>query len=217
MHHTDDDTTTWARPQAERDPDRLESLAVRDAIVSAARRLFLTHGYHAVSVEQVAEQAQCSVGAVYSCFEDKPALFFQIVGQTMANPARAIVDLHHEATGDAEADRRTMAENVLDVLDRPQFNLLLAEFRATLTTEPEVVGRFAELREAMMESMRRFIVSDMERFGVEPRIPLDELATLLVSLTNGMALEHVGAERRLVSTESIMVLLDGLLRPVAPR
>ena len=215
MHDTEaSPSAVWAAPAERRDPDRLVSLAERDAIVATAREMFLDRGYHDTSVEQVALRAGCTEGAVYRHFEDKPALLFQIVGQTIANPARARVELHPDATESLVEDRRMMAENVLHSLTTPAFNLLLAEFRTTLGADPEVRERFGQLREAMTESLVRGIRADNERNGVELRVPIDEFATLLVSLVNGLVLEHVGVEGRLVSTETIMVMLDGLMRPV---
>jgi len=51
--------------------------ATRKAIADAAVALFLRHGYHEVSVKQIAEAADVAVATVFAHFPDgKPALIF---------------------------------------------------------------------------------------------------------------------------------------------
>jgi AcrR family transcriptional regulator len=51
--------------------------ATRKAIADAAVSLFLEHGYHAVSVKQIADAADVAVATVFAHFPDgKPALIF---------------------------------------------------------------------------------------------------------------------------------------------
>lgn len=62
-----------ARPVAS--PGRPKDLAKRAAILDAAERMFLRHGYEGVSMDQIAAAAGVSKLTVYSHFGDKDALF----------------------------------------------------------------------------------------------------------------------------------------------
>lgn len=44
------------------------------AILEAAERLFLTRGYHATTVEQLAEEADVAIGSLYGHFGGKEDL-----------------------------------------------------------------------------------------------------------------------------------------------
>ncbi len=67
--------TTRATPG----PGRPKSLKKRQAILDAARRLFLQAGFDGTSVEQIATEAGVSKLTVYSHFKDKESLFFTAV------------------------------------------------------------------------------------------------------------------------------------------
>lgn len=56
-------------------PGRPKDLAKRDAILEAAKRLFMGDGYTGVSMDQIAAEAGVSKLTVYSHFGDKEALF----------------------------------------------------------------------------------------------------------------------------------------------
>ena len=55
-----------------------ERQAVRDAILSAARELFLTEGYRNVSMRKIAERIEYSPAAIYSYFASKDEIFFTL-------------------------------------------------------------------------------------------------------------------------------------------
>lgn len=55
-------------------PRRNNPQARRDAILTAAERLFSTRGYDSVSMADVAQDAGVAVGSLYRNFSDKPAL-----------------------------------------------------------------------------------------------------------------------------------------------
>ena len=60
-------------------PGRPKSLKKRQAILDAAKRLFLQASFDAVSVDQIAAEAGVSKLTVYSHFKDKEALFFTAI------------------------------------------------------------------------------------------------------------------------------------------
>lgn len=62
-------------PAAPNGPGRPKDLAKRQAILDAAKTLFLTHGYANTSMDAVASEAGVSKLTVYSHFNDKETLF----------------------------------------------------------------------------------------------------------------------------------------------
>jgi AcrR family transcriptional regulator len=55
-----------------------ERLAVRQAILDAARDLFVTEGYRHVSIRKIAERIEYSPAAIYSYFPSKDDIFFAL-------------------------------------------------------------------------------------------------------------------------------------------
>src|ERR687898_80000 len=58
-----------------------KSAQTRAELMASARRLFLRHGFHASSLEMVAEEAGFTIGAVYSRFGSKADLFLAILDE----------------------------------------------------------------------------------------------------------------------------------------
>ena len=65
--------------KARKAPTRAERKArTREQLVSSAERLFKRDGFHASSVDAVADDAGYTKGAVYSNFAGKEELFFAV-------------------------------------------------------------------------------------------------------------------------------------------
>ncbi len=73
----------WALPATQ-----ARSRATRARVLAAAERVFGAKGYDGARLADIAEEAGCSVGAVYFRFKDKDALFFAIV-ESFIEEARA--------------------------------------------------------------------------------------------------------------------------------
>ncbi|QGZ31978.1 TetR/AcrR family transcriptional regulator [Stutzerimonas stutzeri] len=66
-------------PSTSSGPGRPKDLAKREAILSAARELFLSNGYEGSSMDAIAAEAGVSKLTLYSHFKDKEALFGEAV------------------------------------------------------------------------------------------------------------------------------------------
>src|SRR5450755_4583040 len=60
----------------------------RQAILSAAERVFAVHGFDTATIEQIAQQAEYATGTIYLYFKDKNALYASL----LANKLSAMVD-----------------------------------------------------------------------------------------------------------------------------
>ena len=89
--------------------------ARRQQILDAARRCFVTNGFHATSMQQVISEAGLSVGAVYRYFPSKSDLIAGIAEQMAADimgqlqsiagaPERSLVDVMDGAVGIIDAN-----------------------------------------------------------------------------------------------------------------
>jgi AcrR family transcriptional regulator len=89
--------------------------ARRQQILDAARRCFVTDGFHATSMQQVIAEAGLSVGAVYRYFPSKSALILGIAEQLAEGitgqlrsiadaPERSLVDVMESAIGVVDAN-----------------------------------------------------------------------------------------------------------------
>jgi AcrR family transcriptional regulator len=109
------------RPQpAQRNPDR-----TRRRILQAAIRLFATHGFHAVSVDQIVGKARVNKRMVYHYFGSKDALFEAALSEVY----KRIEEIEFHAVERGRSPREKLSrllESYFEFLDRePEFTRLL--------------------------------------------------------------------------------------------
>jgi AcrR family transcriptional regulator len=178
----------------------------RMELLAAAARVFARLGYEGASVEEIAEEAGYSHGAVYSNFSGKADLFLSVFEDYMAERARelAATQLDLEEGAPLEARARALADQWMERLakDRESF-VLHMEFIAHAGRDPELAGRFGARSAALREAISRYISSFQEEAAGDLPLPPDDLALVLRALGIGLAVEA------LVSPDSVRKSLYG--------
>jgi AcrR family transcriptional regulator len=95
----------------------------RQQILSVARDVFARRGYHAAKIDDIVAAAGIARGTFYLYFEDKRAIFEEIVDRTIARLGMAIVRV------DPHDGARTVADQVRENIRR--IVRILLEDRAT--------------------------------------------------------------------------------------
>lgn len=166
----------------------------RAELVTAAARVFARRGYNGASVEEIAEEAGYSHGAVYSNFEGKADLFLAVFEDYMAERVRELAETQVALPEDAplEARARALADQWMDRLARDRESVLLhMEFIAHGDRDPELARRFGTRSAAMREAVARYIAQYQEEEGVELPVSADDLAMVLRALGIGLAIESL--------------------------
>src|ERR1700730_9838908 len=96
----------------------------RERLLAAATRVFARSGYHGASVDEIAEEAGFSTGAVYSNFEGKEDLFLALVEDQLAAQTRALDAAVGQLSSVAERTRGG-AEHWIAFVEREPRLLLL--------------------------------------------------------------------------------------------
>lgn len=184
----------------------------RQRLLDAAQSIFLTKGFVAASVEDIAELAGYTRGAFYSNFASKSELFLQLLKRDHEN---VMGDMR--AIFEAGETRQQMEDSVLHYYsnhfrDNECF-LLWMEAKLQAARDPEFrVGFIAcmgELRDATTEYIRQF----SERVGTPLPLPARELAIGLLALSDGMQFSFAFDPQN-VSAETSESVLAGFFRRV---
>lgn len=112
----------------------------RRAILSAAREVFLKHGYLGASMDEVAALAEVSKVTVYKHFSDKHSLFAAVVTAAIEEAeatSRSLVDNLGKST-DVEQDLRTFARQHITVVMQPHLIRMRRVVIAESTRFPEL-------------------------------------------------------------------------------
>ena len=157
----------------------------RARLLDAAEKVFVERGFHAASVDEVAEEAGYSKGAVYSNFENKDELFLAVLERRVDSRALAIetgVSVEQSITDQAEQAGTAFFEVFLQ---QTQWSLLLMEFGTYAVRHPELRERFAARSRRMRAAMADLIDTHLSALGLRSPVSNDDLATILFALGDG--------------------------------
>jgi AcrR family transcriptional regulator len=166
----------------------------RARLIDAAAKVFARRGFQAASVEEIAEEAGYSHGAVYSNFDGKADLFLAVFEDYMAQRVRELAETQAGLAEDGplEARARALADQWMDRLARDRESFVLhMEFIAHADRDPELAKRFGTRSAAMREAVSRYILQYRQETGAELAMPADDLALILRALGIGLAIESL--------------------------
>lgn len=193
----------------------------RAGLIATAAEVFARRGYDGASVEEIAERAGYSHGAVYSNFEGKADLFLAVFEDYMAERVRELAETQAALPEDAPLEQRAraLADQWMERFARDRASVILhMEFIARGEREAELAKRFGRRSAAMREAVAGYISEYQREAGVELAMPAGDLALVMRALGIGLAIES------LVSPEAVRddlygdftELLVGLLRKAGP-
>jgi len=188
----------------------------RTELIDAAESLFTENGFHATSLDAVADAAGYTKGAVYSNFSSKEDLFFAVYERRVDRHLEHVGELFDQPPDAGEAILRVVAA-VGDLRRRRADGgmAVILEFWTHVLRHPEHRARFAAAHNKAVEPF----ASALERFaaqqGITLAIPADQLATALFAMENGIGLERLtdpDAADADLPVRLVELLFEGLVR-----
>jgi AcrR family transcriptional regulator len=199
-------------------PTRAEKQAqTRAQLLDAAARVFAQRGYEVATVEEIAEQAGFSHGAVYSNFAGKEELFLAVFERYMSERVSELAaateaegSLAERARAGADQWMRRFAE------DRATF-LLHLEFMIHAARNPDLSERLGQRMSAVRLEIERYL-SEREQSTETPLpLPAADIALIVRALGIGLAVEALNQPGE-VNTRlygDFVALIAGLIEPGA--
>jgi len=161
----------------------------RARVLAAAREVFLRRGFHAVSVDEIAEAAGFSRGVVYSQFGGKADLLLALLEARIAERAEHNRALVADLAG-VEGVRALAAAGDADQEDNAAWVRLLIEFRVHAARDPELSARYAALHERTVAELADTLARLYTRAEIDPPRPVGTLAQAMLAVGVGVALER---------------------------
>jgi len=188
------------------------SAATREALISAARKLWGARGYAEVGTPEIAKEAGLTRGAMYHQFADKAALFREVVEaveqDVMARMATLVASSGAESPADAI---RAAVDAWLEVSGEPEVRQLI------LLDAPAVLGwaGFREVAQRYSLGMTEQLLAEAVRAGQLARQPVRPLATVMIGALDEAAMAIATAEdpkrARREIRQVLRRLIDGML------
>jgi AcrR family transcriptional regulator len=178
----------------------------RERLIDAAAKVFAEKGFAATSLDEVADAAGLTKGAVYSNFENKEDL------------VRAVLEVNQrrmnhisEAAGDGPLEQQMAKAGQLfgDVIAQQRAGfLLLIEFIAYAMRNPDLYPDFLARHRAGRAAVAKMIEEHAPEGGAEAWADPNQKALILEAVGNGIALE------KLIDPEGVPDDLFAQLLPV---
>jgi AcrR family transcriptional regulator len=172
---------------------RAESMArTRAALVAAAEAVFVAKGFHAATIEEIAQRAGFTRGAFYANFADKGDVFLAVLDE---GNAASLDDLEAHldvgGTGPAHDPLATMRDWFERSSERvTSLERAFAEFQPVAATRPDYATRMA----ARLRDVHRRVAAMLEeacaQLGVTLPIASIELARIIVALVDGCGMHR---------------------------
>jgi AcrR family transcriptional regulator len=162
----------------------------REEVVSAAAKVFLRDGFQGSSVRRIAAEAGMTTGAIYSSFEGKADLFLAVLEEKLDPELAELYDAARRAPrGKAGA---AVGERFSAYLKkRRRWLILLIEFWAQAARDRRTQRVFDRRHGGLRAAIAETLGERAARLGIPLALPADELATVLIALTNGFAVERL--------------------------
>lgn len=190
----------------------------REHVLAAAARVFAARGFHATSLDAIAEEAGFSRGAVYYNFADKEELFLELLDRRCAKRAQDLRDVFSGADEDFRATSQraqVAADHALDAMTGDtEWRALYLEFLAHAARDTAFRRRFAkrcaDMRGALDDVVAERTGPVADALGMKP----EQLAVVIDALGTGLMTAHMLHGPRAVPpdlfSKTLALLVDGI-------
>ena len=196
-------------------PERRKELT-RTALIDAAAELFARKGFDAASLDEIAETAGFSRGAIHFHFDSKDDLFLAVLERFHDQLLAAYVEkpLVGEAFATDPAANATAWKEIHDQGGVDQV-LLQLEFRTYALRNPAFRARAAELEAHAVAASAEYLAQRAEEQGLRWRVPIEQVAELLHVTSRGLVERSAvtGANAEPTFAAFLSLLWDASLEP----
>jgi AcrR family transcriptional regulator len=156
-----------------------------ERLLDAAARTFARKGYAGASVEEIAESAGYSIGAVYSNFGGKQELFLELMSRRADRRRAAVAEI---LSADDGGDQVQALAQVLERTSSPDPDLmaLRAEFWLYAVRNPEAMGALTTQRREQVDALISVVSTAMDRVGAPPGVSASAVATVALAMFQGL-------------------------------
>jgi AcrR family transcriptional regulator len=154
----------------------------RRGLLDVAERRFYRDGYHGTSLDDIAEEAGYTKGAVYSAYQSKAGLFLALLDEVIdrrLEETRRLLEAHE--TG--EAKLAALGRQPVDERNA-SFALLSIEFLVHAARDPTLLADFAERYQRLRASLAALA-------PCEAALGPERWALVTLAVSNGLALERL--------------------------
>lgn len=196
-----------------------EALITRENILTAALEVFSRDGYSAARLEDVAEAAEVTRGAIYHHFGSKEELYIALVTERSAGINRLAEEVLSQEGTAVEVIRRFLLSLIEYLHENEEYRALLE----LATSKVELTEGLKSLMEITTQGRRQLAVffegllaKGVKDGTVRPDLPVTLAAWNLISFINGLGLVWIQDPGAFSIHEDKEALIDTFLKGFTP-
>jgi AcrR family transcriptional regulator len=170
---------------------RAQGRDAREALLQAAQELFAERGYRDASVDEIAERAGYSKGAVYWHFPSKDDLFFALMEERVDHPWEEGIKLMETASPEQDIAPEASQRFVQMLQGQRELLLVEREYWSQAVRDPKLRARYAKRQRRIRTALGKAIAARLEHLGAAPAESPEDLAMMFMALALGLAQERV--------------------------
>ena len=173
-------------------PERLtreeKKARTRTQLIDAAATVFGRRGFVAASLDEVAEEAGLTKGAVYSNFDSKEDLFQAVIDERLNEPMRHGAEIIDSTMGTSEDHAMAGARVFVDTVEQEREVFLLSlEFNIHVARHPKLASAFKARNREQLQRVAELISAKSD----ELPLPAEQMAIAVEALSQGIALQKL--------------------------
>jgi AcrR family transcriptional regulator len=184
----------------------------RDHLLAAAAQVFAERGFHGATLDEVAQVAGFTKGAVYSNFKNKDDLFLALF---KSNYERGMAELMETLQNSMVPAVDRLSDFVALIQGESQRNpnsaLLYLEFWLYAARNPEARARLAAIDDEAVRSLADLLRAERDHEGIEPLMDPERTARVIETLFRGIGLLWV-MQPDVVDDELLRVAIEFVAR-----
>jgi AcrR family transcriptional regulator len=159
----------------------------RARLLDAAAQVFARKGFSGASVEDIAETAGFSTGALYSNFTSKDELFVQLLASRSSHRLIEAAAMVTDPGSSLDELQSVLSQFLVDVADKDvDLAPLQAEFWLYAIRRPELLEHLAAQFRSNRDSLATVLADRARDRGQPGNVPFDDLATVTLALFQGL-------------------------------
>lgn len=170
--------------------NREEQKALTKArLIASARIVFARQGFHQAMLEEIAEEAGYSTGAIYANFDSKEDLFLAVLDDHVAARVRAVEQAVSDASTPPQRARAGADDWMQFIREDPDWYRLFIELWSYAQRDPELRARVAARFAAFPKANAELIQAGARDLDIAlPEGLANAAGTLFTALADGLAL-----------------------------
>lgn len=198
---------------------RSSGRAGRNELLSAALRVFARRGYRQAGVDEIAEEAGYSKGALYWHFAGKEDLLLALLEERVDAPMRATVALLESAPPDHDMSLEATRVFARRLAEGRDALLLEREYWTLAVRDPELRARYAERQAELRGALARALEARARHLGT-PGLGMsaEDVARIVMSVVSGLSVDELvepGSVRPELVGEALALIYAGLVARAA--